>query len=157
MTETNISIINMEPKIICGIATRTSNSKEFNPETSVIGRQWDRFYSDRIAQSVLNPVSPKISYGVYSQYESDHLGEYTLLSGVESETEEQVNPDLLSITLDAGRYLVFEVRGELPAGIIDTWGYIWDYFDKNRNVRRKFTTDFELYSPEGAAIYISII
>ncbi|GJQ62841.1 MAG: hypothetical protein SCALA702_18940 [Melioribacteraceae bacterium] len=157
MTETELSIVNMPSKIISGIATSTQNSKEMNPFTAKIGKQWDRFYSEQIALKVVKPVNPELIYGVYTQYQSDHNGEYTILSGIESETKQQTDPDLLSIELDAGRYLVFKAKGELPAAIIDTWGFIWDYFSKNKNVERKYTTDFELYATDEVAIYIGII
>jgi len=157
MTDTELSIANIPSKIISGIAVRTTNALEMNPDTASIGKLWDRFYTNSIADDIVLPKAPELIYGVYTQYESDHNGEYTILAGMESETTEQLKPELLSIKLDAGRYLVFKVSGQLPAAIIETWGFVWEYFSNHPTVKRKFTTDFELYTQTEAAIYIAII
>ena len=65
--------------------------------------------------------------------------------------------DFAQIQVEGGDYLVFSAKGPMPDSVIQTWGLVWAYFEDNPQVRRKFATDFEVYTgPETVAVYIGI-
>ena len=69
-----------------------------------------------------------------------------------------VTDEMKSVELQAGKYLMFPVKGELPQAIIDTWMQIWAYFeDPSIDEKRAYETDFELYkSADEVEIYIGV-
>ncbi|MBB6542929.1 GyrI-like domain-containing protein [Thalassotalea piscium] len=138
-------------KVITGITTRTDNVTEMNPNTGKIGTLWQTFDN-----SV--PVDYKHGervYGVYSDYESDHTGKFTVLAGFDGVSFPEL-PNLEQITIESGKYLVFTYKGEMPQIAIDAWTEVWQYFtsDKAKH-ERLYTTDFEYY-PSGEQIEVHI-
>jgi predicted transcriptional regulator YdeE len=83
------------------------------------------------------------------------MGEFDVLVGVE---ELEISDKLTSVTLEEGKYLCFESKGEMPQAVIETWGEIWAYFsDENCKEKRAYGTDFEVYlSQNEAEIYIGV-
>ncbi len=137
-------------KMIHGLKVRTTNEKEMNPETAQIGGLWGAFF-EKIMPHVPEGTA---GYGVYTNYESDAMGAFDVLAGTEVEIAE-----LETVTLQSGKYLCFEAKGELPQAVIETWGEIWKYFTAvDCPDKRAFDTDFEYYLSESEAeIYIGIV
>jgi len=148
----NIKKVALTSKIITGLQARTKNADEMNPNTQKIAPLWGKFFSEILPKFGTNP--PPL-YGVYSNYESDALGEFDVLVGADVLEESE---DFKSVTLEAGNYLVFAAKGELPQTVIETWGQVWAYFeDPSIDEKRAFKTDFELYISETEAeIYIGV-
>ena len=147
----NIQKIELQTKTVTGLQIRTKNADEMNPETQKIAPLWGRFYSE-----LLPTLSEGATvYGVYHNYASDAQGEFDVLVGADT-LEETV--EMKSVALQAGKYLMFPVKGELPQAIIDTWMQIWAYFDDHSiDERRAYETDFELYkSADEVEIYIGV-
>jgi len=147
----NIKKVDISSKTIQGLQVRTKNTDEMNPETQKIAPLWGRFF---------NEVLPTLDegamvYGVYHNYESDAGGEYDVLVGADAI---HVTDEMKSVDLQAGKYLMFPVKGELPQAIIETWMQIWAYFeDPSIDERRAYETDFELYkSADEVEIYIGV-
>jgi len=94
-------------------------------------------------------------YGVYHNYESDAHGGFDVLVGADTL---RVADEMKSVTLEAGKYLMFPGKGELPQAIIDTWMKVWAYFeDPSIDERRSYETDFELYKSENEVeMYIGV-
>lgn len=147
-----MKIVNVTNKTVTGLKTRTKNSDEMNPEVAKIGSLWQSFFSD-ILPTLKETNIPM--YGVYFNYDSDAMGEFDVLVGVENL---KASDALSSVILTEGKYLCFESKGEMPQAIIETWGEIWAYFsDENCKEKRAYGTDFELYlSQEEGAIYIGV-
>jgi predicted transcriptional regulator YdeE len=147
----NIKKVEVESSIVTGLQVRTKNADEMNPETQKIAPLWGRFF---------NEVLPTLEegatvYGVYHNYESDASGEFDILVGADALA---VTDEMKSIKLQAGKYLMFPVKGELPQAIIDTWMQVWAYFeDPSIDEKRAYKTDFELYkSADEVEIYIGV-
>lgn len=137
----------VESFLVTGFSVETQNKDEFNPETAKIPSVWQQVYASNL---------PSVGdiYGVYSDYESDANGLYTLTVGIASnETRTQDT----SVIIQAGKYLVFEGRGPMLIMVIATWQQIWTYFEDNHDYQRQYVTDFEIYAgPEQVDIYIGI-
>jgi len=148
----NIKKVTIEAKTIKGLRVRTKNADEMNPDTQKIAPLWGRFFEE--VMPTLEPSPPPI-YGVYFNYESDAFGAYDLLVG--SDTLEN-DEHFISVSIMAGRYLVFPVKGELPQAMIDAWKQVWAYFDDpSVDERRIYETDFEKYiSEDEVEIFIGV-
>lgn len=147
----------IDAKTIIGVTLRTSNERESHPDTASIPIMWRNFFEYNVMAGIPNQLDPMSVYGVYSNYESDEMGEYDLLIGLQSgATEKPANFNISTIV--EGKYLVFPVLEASPDGIKDTWAGIEGYFDTMETYKRAFTSDFELYQGRSdISIYISIV
>ncbi|KTC72569.1 Transcription activator [Legionella birminghamensis] len=135
------------PFTVTGFRVKTRNSEEFNPETAKIPMLWQDFFASELATE--SPV-----FGVYSDYESDANGFYTVTAGVSQNIPDKT---LNKVLITGGKYLVFEATGPMPVTVINAWKAVWNYFEAHTAVQRKFVSDFESYSsPEQVAIHIGI-
>ncbi|MGQ3887921.1 GyrI-like domain-containing protein [Legionella sp. CNM-1927-20] len=132
---------------VMGFSTRTKNSDEAMKNTAKIPKLWQKFYASKLKDTVP-------TFGVYSDYESNTDGLYSITVGVTTDNRQL---KLSCATVIAGRYLVFKNKGPMPSTIIDTWKQIWEYFDYHQpKLQRKFTTDFECYNGSEVAVYIGV-
>lgn len=144
-----------QPLPLAGITTRTTNATELVPATAKIAPLWQRFFSERVAQSVADYTPQSTLYGVYSAYASDALGAFDLSAAVRAS---EVPEGLDAVTVPAGAYLVFEAQGPMPATVIMLWAEVWRYFQGAPAHPRRYASDFEEYTGEGRiAIYIGVL
>lgn len=137
---------------VMGPSVRTRNSDEFNPSTAKLKGLWEKFREHPETQQA------KEIYGVYSNYESDVNGYYTVTSGLMLLGERAAVQGFEKKVVEAGRYLVFENTGPMPQAIIQAWQQVWGYFQNGPEYQRAYQTDFELYSSQGkVAIYIGVV
>ncbi len=150
-------IVSRKEFAILGIAVRTSNKAEADPELAKIPGLWRRFFENVIPAKLSDKKHAGLIFGVYTNYESDHTGLYDLVACYEAQSLLHVPKDMVGMTVSAGRYMVFHARGQMPEALIKTWGDVWSYFANNGRYQRAYTTDFELYLEEkGADIYIAL-
>lgn len=129
-----------------GIARRTSNA---HPEQ--IGAFWETFRTGKIAQKLPQRTSDAV-YALYTEYDSDHNGEYTLLLGYKVPADSEVQEGLYKVTVPADLYAVVDARGPQPMTLINTWQEI-----NTTNMDRSYGCDFDIYwGPESVEIYVSI-
>lgn len=62
-----------------------SNAAEFNPKTAKILSTVQNYFHNELYDKVFNRKTSGKTYCVYTEYESDHMGEYTYLIGKEVE------------------------------------------------------------------------
>ncbi len=138
---------------VSGIAVRTTNENEMKPSTARIANLWQKFYADVMPKL---PEGAKI-YGVYTNYQSDYMGEFDVIACSDAFQPDQL-PDSIQTKIQSGKYLVFTAEGEMPQIVIDLWGKIWTYFQSdNCSYQRAYTTDFEYYKSENEIeIYIAL-
>jgi len=67
--------IELPARRFAGLAARVSNGQ---PE--LIGDHWRRFQADETVTRITDKANPNV-FAVYTEYESDYTGEYTLLIG----------------------------------------------------------------------------
>lgn len=153
-----------EPKLITrsefkavGIEVRTDNSLEMDPQKAKIPGLWGRFFREGIVEKIPNKKLNAVPLGIYTDYESDHSGPYSLITGIETTDLDSTPNGMRGLTIPAGTYLVFTASGRMPQAVIDTWMYVWKYFSQGARYSRTYTTDFELYaSNEKVEIHIGV-
>ncbi len=149
---THISAFN-----VTGLHVKTINRDEFNPATAKLPNLWQRFFSEDLVNTLSLGAAPDSPiFGVYSDYESNADGCYTVTAGMQTDRSNSEVP-LHKVKVLSGNYLVFENQGAMPQAVIEAWQNIWHFFETHTEVTRAFKTDFEMYRGEtDIAIYIGI-
>lgn len=133
-------------KHITGLAVRTSNARERDPATAALPNLWGRFTAAQTKHAGgEQPAAPV--YSVYTEYESDVNGAYTVVLGREDVLPEFPESADRTVIVTAGRYLVFSSTGEMPGAVLNGWQHVWTYFSRPDAPERAYTTDFEYYDP----------
>lgn len=145
----------ISPFLVAGNTVRTCNRDEMNPETAQIAPLWRRFLKEGIAVSIHHMQTDTAAFGIYSHYESDASGFYNLTVG-RCVSMPPTSPAVTAIQIEGGNYLVFKAVDALPENVFKAWDEVWNYFEQNQTVKRKFSTDFEKYQDNTAAIYIAV-
>jgi predicted transcriptional regulator YdeE len=144
---------------VIGIKTSTSNTLETDPQSARIPGLWQRFFSESIEEQIPSKVSEGLLYGVYSDYDKEQRGHYSIIIGRQVSTTDVVPDGFVATEIPQGDYLVFAEEGDMPAVIYATWQAILEYFSRSTSHIRAFTTDFELYNNESSnkiEIYIAV-
>jgi predicted transcriptional regulator YdeE len=140
-----------------GIEVRTNNAYEMDPSKAKIPGLWERFFQEGIPEKIPSKKIGGVPLGIYTDYESDHLGPYSLIAGVETTDLNSIPHGMRALTIPSGKYLVFTASGQMPQALIETWMYIWNYFSKSSGYVRMYTTDFERYeSGDKVEIHIAV-
>ena len=147
-----MQVINVNNFVVRGLSVRTKNANEVNASSAKIGKLWEKYFTLTAGKM----KTDGLSYGVYYHYESDFTGEFNVLAG--SDAIDVALPDLSTVTIVGGEYLVFSAQGDMPKAVIDAWGAVWSYFSAdNCPHQRAYTTDFERYrGMDEVDVYISI-
>ena len=144
-----IETVSVSEFYVAGITIRTSNQNGQSQRD--IGALWARFMGEGLIQKIPGRLSDDI-YSVYTDYESDHDGAYTVVLGCKVDAPPTLPPDFTCITVRPGKYQVNTVEGDMPVSIMEAWQQIWD-----TATNRKYTADFEVYDAEnGAKIYLAV-
>jgi len=154
----------MEPKFLTqpemkftGIEVRTTNQEEMDPSTAKIPSLWERFFMEKIGENILNKKPDSPIFGIYTKYESDNSGPYSLIIGVEVNDIEPTPSGMIGLTIPPGQFMVFTAQGPMPNTLIDTWIYIWEYFTKETSHKRLYTADYEVHhGNDKVDIYIAV-
>lgn len=140
-----------------GIEVRTDNAREMNPATGQIAGLWQRFFQENIPGNIPGKQPAGVPLGIYTDYESDHTGRYTLIAGVAVTQAGSTPQGMRSVTIPAGKYLVFTATGPMPQAVFEIWGQIWKYFSAESKYQRAYSTDFEEYhGGDKVEIYIAV-
>ena len=67
--------------VLIGTTVRTNNKNEMNPETSKIGKHFQTYFQNKVAENFKDRCSPNTTYSNYTEYESDEHGEFTHFIG----------------------------------------------------------------------------
>lgn len=140
--------IYLHESLLCvGFKATTNNANEVNLQ-GAIPQLWNTFFqSERFKARNTSP-------GVYFNYKNKHLSDYDILASVAA-TEQHSEFD--NITIQNGKYLVFEKSGESPHAAFEFRSEIWNFFETS-NRKRAYTTGFEKYiSHDKVEIYISVL
>lgn len=136
---------------LVGITARTSNAKEMNPDTALIGATINRYFSNNLGEKILDKVKPFTIYCVYTNYESDENSEYTYFVGAEVGSFEEVDPIFETHIIPKQTYVKFGVGpGSMPEICINAWQEIWQMTPGDLGGKRNYISDFEIYDERAA-------
>ncbi|MCD6055660.1 MAG: AraC family transcriptional regulator [Gammaproteobacteria bacterium] len=126
---------------VIGITCRTSNAAgKAEKDIPVL---WEKLMNDNFLLKIPKRVNEGI-YCVYTNYEKDETGDYTVLLGAASiDTETALPEGMIRHHLPESDYICLPVKGDYPLSLVRTWQWVW----KN-DLPRAYTADFEYY-PEG--------
>jgi predicted transcriptional regulator YdeE len=128
---------------VIGIAARTTNSRE-SGSNGVIPQQWQKFFQEGILDKIPEKIGPNI-YAVYTDYASDHNGEYTFLIGATVKQGTAPPAGMVAKTIPAGQYaVVTSEKGPLPQVIPAAWQRIFQ-LESDGKLCRAYKSDFEVY------------
>ena len=140
-----------EPKIIqqdgftvVGISARTTNANEMTSE-GVIGPMWGRLFQDGIIDKIPNKADPRI-VAVYTDYASDHNGEYTYVLGARVTSDADVPAGMVARKIPTGKYAVFTSEKGLGSKVVPAlWMKINSMPQNAVGADRVYRADFEIY------------
>lgn len=144
---------------VAGRAARTSGTAEASVSGAKVPALWSEHRAGGGSASIPHAMDPTVSIAVYAEYESDHLGRYTVLVGspVLADPGEASGVDRLVVP--DGSYLLFTAIGSMPVALAETWQAISDYFDERAPYERAYSADFEVHhadDPEHVDVYVSV-
>ena len=148
-----MNILNLPERHFTGITIRTHNDPGPNDPNASITDLWMSFGSK------VSPLIQKdVCYGIYTDYESDNTGAYSVSATVEVDSPDDA-PDGLDVkTTPAGSYMRFSNKGTMPEVVAQTWMEIWNYFGKQGCPHeRAYLGDIEEYpSDKEVIIYVGL-
>lgn len=151
-----MNTVKKEALTIVGIETRTSNTA--GKAEIQIPKLWHEFTHNNSLKALPNKMDETI-YALYTDYESDHTGDYTVILGFAVSHLDLVPEDLSVKIIPEANYKKFIAKGDLTAdAVINTWKEVW-----RKELNRSYTTDFEVYDEKAmnpkngeASIYIAV-
>ena len=127
---------------VIGISVRTTNAAQST--TQAIEKLWGRWWNEEIQKQIPNSISSDI-YALYTDYESDFNGAYTLIIGVPVSSLETIPEGFVGITVEKDQYKKYTSKGKMPEAVLNTWMEIWQSPDLNREYRVDFTVHGKKY------------
>jgi predicted transcriptional regulator YdeE len=129
---------------VVGISERTSNAKEMTAD-GVIGKQWGRFMQVGWLSKIPNKAD-KAMVALYTDYASDHNGEYTYVLGAKVTSDAEVPMGMVAKKIPAGRYAVFTTeKGPAAKVVPEAWMRINSLPKSAVGGDRVYGADFEIY------------
>ncbi|MEK8129036.1 GyrI-like domain-containing protein [Paenibacillus filicis] len=129
---------------LAGVTVRTTNAEEMGPNGR-LAQLWDDYFRNQAALQANSHLAHLI-YALYTDYESDATGAYTVIIGHEVDgAAAPAEAEGARAVVPASRYRVFTTKkGPVHEVVAEAWGQIWDYYKDSEEVRA-FTGDFEVY------------
>jgi len=126
--------IELPARRFAGLAARVEPGEPF-----AISELWDRFRADATVGRITGRVNNGI-VAVYTEYESDYTGAYTMLVGYEVTADAVVPGGLRVLDVSPQKYAVILAQGEIPQAVQQAWQWVWA-----SALDRAYTVDFDEY------------
>lgn len=127
---------------VVGISARISNEGE--SAVKDIEALWGRFWGEEVQHQIPQKLNDDI-YAVYSDYETDHTGPYTLTIGLSVSSLDNIPEGFTVMAIEEDAYEKFVSKGKMPDAVLKTWFEIWADKELNRAFRKDFTVHGEKY------------
>lgn len=145
-----------EIKLI-GITVRTNNEAEINPLTGKIFGCIQRYFHQALAEKIPHRKKSGTTFCVYTDYESDHTGDYTYFIGEEVDLFDDCPSNFVSHTIPKQDYVKFtNGPAPMPKVVREPWFKIWQMNEEDLGGKRLYKADFEIYD-ERASDHQNII
>lgn len=138
--------VTLPEKKLIGIQVRTNNKTEVDPVNGKIFPIVQTFFHQQLMEKIPNRTKPGTTLCCYTDYESDHTGDYTYFIGEEVDSLETVPEGFETLTIPAQTYAKFTTNpAPMPDVVRNAWFSIWTMTDSDFGGKRRFATDFEVY------------
>ena len=142
----NKVILHQDEKKIIGIKVRTNNQAEVNSLEGKIFPCVRQYFHQNVAAQIPNRLHPETTYCIYTDYESDHHGDYTYFIGEEVSSLVDVPDGLEALIIPAQKYVKFtNGPGSMPDVLRKPWEQIWQMTPKEFGGKRCYLADYEIY------------
>jgi predicted transcriptional regulator YdeE len=142
-------VIQQKGFLVAGISARTNNAAEMSGRGK-IGSLWQTFLQTNLAATIPNKLDSNL-IAVYSNYESDHTGDFTFHLGAAISSIDNLPSGLSAVDVSAGRYAVITSdSGPVTQVVPAVWQRIWSMSPEELGGRRAFAVDYELYDHRAA-------
>jgi len=140
----NPKVTKQESFTVVGISARTTNAKEMTAD-GVIGKYWGRLFQDGLIAKIPNKADENI-VAVYTDYASDHSGEYTYVLGARVKSASEIPEGMVAKTIPTGKYVVFtSEQGPAYQTVPQLWQKINSLPKTATGGDRAYKADFEVY------------
>lgn len=131
---------------LVGISIRTNNEAEIIPLEGKIFGCIQRYFHQALYENIPNRKKPGTTFCVYTDYESDHTGDYTYFIGEEVDSFEDCPSDFVSHAIPPQDYVKFtNGPGPMPEVVREPWFKIWQMSEEDLGGKRLYKSDFEIY------------
>lgn len=142
-------IVQQDEFTVIGIAARTNNAREATAD-GVIGKQWARFMQEGVLSKIPDKADSSI-VAVYTDYASDHNGDYTFVLGARVSSSKHVPEGMVAKKIPAGRYAIFmSDKGPGAKVVPELWMKINALPKSAIGGDRVYRADFEVYDQRAA-------
>lgn len=140
-----------EMKLV-GICVRTNNAQEIDKMKGKIFPCIQRYFHQGLSEKISKRKKPGTTYCAYTDYESDHNGDYTYFIGEEVSSHDIPLPEgFQKLVIPQQHYSKFTTGpAPMPDVIINAWTEIWKMSPKQLGGQRSYKTDFEVYDERAA-------
>jgi predicted transcriptional regulator YdeE len=133
-------------KMLIGLQVRTNNKTEIDPMTGKIFPIVRRFFQEQLFANIPHRKNPGTTFCCYTDYESDHHGDYTYFIGEEVTSLDDVPDEFETLIIPAQKYAKFTTNpAPMPDVVRNAWFSIWKMTDSDFGGKRRYDTDFEIY------------
>jgi predicted transcriptional regulator YdeE len=144
-------IILPEMKLL-GMTVRTNNAQEADKMRGKIFPCIQKYFHGNLAAKIPHRRRPGTTFCAYTDYESDHTGDYTYFVGEEVTSFDPKPPEgFVKLVIPKQQYVKFTTKpAPMPDVIVNAWGAIWAMSPKELGGERGYLTDFEVYDERAA-------
>jgi predicted transcriptional regulator YdeE len=145
--------------LVIGIEAHTTNAREATAD-GIVPKQWQKFFQEGIFAKIPNRTGSNI-YALYTDYESDHNGEYSFVIGAMVKNGTVAPAGMVAKQVSGGQFAVISSdKGPLPKVVPAAWQAVWKMEDDGK-IKRAYQTDFEIYDkrsqdPQNAQVDIYV-
>jgi predicted transcriptional regulator YdeE len=145
----NPKLVKNDTFTVIGITARTSNAKEMTSD-GVIGKLWSRIFQEGLLSKLPNKADQNI-VAVYTDYASDHQGEYTFVLGARVTSDKDVPAGMVAKKIPPGNFAVFtSEKGPGPKVVPELWMKINSLPKSSLGGDRIYQADYEVYDQRAA-------
>lgn len=131
--------------VVVGLGVRTS----FANAATDIPALWQRVMREGALEKVKRRSGDGDVYAVYTNYESDYRGAYTMVIGVAVDPEAPTPAGMERVVIPAGGYAAVRAVGAPAEAIWGAWRFFWEAWP--RRGERRYAADFERYDAAALA------
>ena len=129
---------------VVGLTVRTNNAAEAGGQGQI-----PALWQNAMTNGQLEQIPNRVGEGyvvVYSDFASDHGGEYNYTLGVRVSSADNVPAGMVKRTVAAGKYAIFQSEQGAPQDVIPAlWQHINSLSPQQMGGERAYRSDFETY------------